>query len=407
MTDQQQSARLALEDGTVFHGRAFGAVDPPQSTPGEVVFNTAMTGYQEAISDPSYTGQILCMTAPEIGNYGIATEDGESDRPQVSGFVIRERSRTTSNYRSKIDLSTWLQRAGVLGIEHMDTRALVRKLRVEGAMRGVISSDGSVSDDALIEMAAHAPMMAGANLADRCTPEQPSRWTETLGAWPLARPVEHETSSTPLRIVALDCGAKHNIYRHLAELGCEVWAVPNGMAPADIRSMEPDGLMVSNGPGDPAAVERTVETLRELAGETPTFGICLGHQLLARALGARTFKLKFGHHGTNQPVRNVLTGQVEITSQNHGFSVDPDSLADAGAEVTHVHLNDQTIAGFRLIVRPLFSVQYHPEASPWPHDSAYLFDCFIEMMRSGRPVDGEMMLRAQRRRVQLPAGVPG
>jgi len=400
-------ARLALEDGTVFHGRAFGAVDPPRSTPGEVVFNTAMTGYQEALSDPSYTGQILTMTVPEIGNYGIAADDGESPEPQVAGFVIRERSRRASNYRSVIDLSTWLERADVLGIEHIDTRALVRKLRIKGAMRGVISSDASPTDAELIDMARHAPQMAGLNLADQCSPAEPRHWTETLGPWRLARPTEPRKDDRPLRVVALDCGAKHNIYRHFADLGCEVWAVPNGMPYEQIRDLNPDGLFISNGPGDPAAVDKTVNTLREINGSIPTFGICLGQQLLARAIDAETYKLKFGHHGANQPVRNVLTGHVEITSQNHGFCVDADSLNQRGGETTHIHLNDHTLAGFRLVDKPVFAVQYHPEAAPGPHDSAYLFDCFIEMMRTGEPINADTMRLAHRRRIHVPVLATG
>lgn len=393
-------ARLALEDGSVFAGRAFGACDQPVTSTGEVVFNTAMCGYQEAITDPSYSGQILTMTAPMMGNYGINPEDVESTRPQIAGFVIRELSRIPSNYRSTVDLSTWLADAGVLGIEGIDTRALVRLLRTNGSMRGVISCDESISHEELVSLARSIPSMAGQNLAACVSPRASTEWTEDLGEWSLMHSPDSESRATdqtakPLRVLALDCGAKRNIYRNLAERGCAVKVVPHDLRPEQIRKMKPDGLFISNGPGDPGAVEATIATLLTVAGEIPTFGICLGHQLLALALGAKTYKLKFGHRGANQPVRNLLTGRIEITSQNHGFCVDTDSLAGVGAEITHLHLNDQTLAGFRHLTRPMFCVQYHPEASPGPHDSAYLFDCFIEMMRTGRPVDAESMMRAQ------------
>ena len=381
----RSAARLVLEDGTVFSGLAFGAAGSAKSTTGEVVFNTAMTGYQEALTDPSYAGQILAMTAPMIGNYGVAADDVESAKPHVAGFVIRELSRVPSNQRSIIDLSTWLAKHGILGIEGIDTRALVRRLRQGGVVRGVISCDPSLSDQDLIDMARRSPRMNGQNLAATVSPREQAEWTEGLGEWSSCRRADGEPAQQ-FRVLALDCGAKRNIYRNLTERGCIVHIAPHDMSAEKIRAFNPDGLFISNGPGDPEAVAATVNTLREVAGEFPTFGICLGHQLLALALGAKTYKLKFGHRGANQPVRNILTGRVEITSQNHGFCVDPESLAGLDCEVTHVHMNDGTVAGFRHTVKPIFSVQYHPEASPGPHDSSYLFDGFIEMMKTCQPV---------------------
>ena len=364
-------ARLALEDGTVFRGFAFGSCDGSRPVAGEVVFNTALTGYQEAVTDPSYTGQILTFTAPLIGNYGISPEDLESDEPQVAGVVIRELSRIYSNHRAFTDLASWLAEAGVIGIQGVDTRALVRRLRIQGSMRGVISARTGLSDQELVEQALRSPPMSGRNLAAEVSPDEPSRWDE-------------QERPGALRVLVLDCGAKQNILRNLAERGCEVIVAPHDLTAEQIRAYEPDGLLVSNGPGDPAAVAETIKPLAEVAGEIPTFGICLGHQLLALALGARAYKLKFGHRGANQPVRNLETGRVEITSQNHGFCIDTETLDAIDCEATHVHLNDGTLAGFRHRSLPIFSVQYHPEASPGPHDSAYLFDNFIEMMENWR-----------------------
>jgi carbamoyl-phosphate synthase small subunit len=400
--DVSSTARLALEDGTVFHGRSFGA---PVMRTGEVVFNTAMGGYQEALTDPSYTGQILVMTAPEIGNYGVSPDDVEAATPCVAGFVVRELSRIRSNYRSNEDLAPWLARSGVPAIEGIDTRALVRILRTQGALRGVLSSDGARSDQDLVLAARNSPSMAGQNLAAQVSPTDRCGWSEDLGVW--APEAIRPRGARRFRVVALDCGAKRNIYRHLVDRGCEVIILPHDASPAAIRAERPDGLFISNGPGDPAVVEATIRTLREVAGSIPTFGICLGHQLLALALGATTWKLKFGHRGANQPVRNLLSERVEITSQNHGFCVDEASLRAAGGEATHLHLNDGTVAGFRHTERPIFSVQYHPEASPGPHDADYLFDCFIAMMESGRPISkAEMTAIQEARRVGLSSRHP-
>jgi carbamoyl-phosphate synthase small subunit len=386
--------RLALENGTVFHGRAFGACSEGAHATGEVVFNTAMTGYQEALTDPSYSGQILTMTATEIGNYGVAAEDVESAAIGASAFVVRRLTREPSNHRATQGLHDWLAAAGVVGLEGVDTRALVRMLRTEGALRGVVLAGAGPTDAELVARARALPSMAGQNLAGCVSPTASSRWSEGLGEWTLRG--QARAGERRFRVVALDCGAKRNIYRNLAERGCDVEVVPHDLTAAEIRARRPDGLFISNGPGDPAAVERTVATLREIAGEVPTFGICLGHQLLALALGATTWKLKFGHRGANQPVRNLLTDRVEITSQNHGFCVDEASLRAAGGEPTHIHLNDGTLAGFRHTAKPIFSVQYHPEASPGPHDSAYLFDCFITMMTTRRPITAADMDAAQR-----------
>jgi len=357
-----------------------------------------MVGYQEALTDPSYTGQVLVLTSPMIGNYGTGPQDVESVKVQVSGMVIRELSRVVSNYRSTDDLDTYLGKAGVLGIAEIDTRALTRKLRTAGVMQGVISDRADLSDAELVEIARKAPSMAGQNLVPLVGCSSKATWAETLGDWSMdqrmtgvAKPAKRH------KVLALDCGAKANILRNLSDRDCDVTVIPHDTSAVEIRRKfeagEFDGLFISNGPGDPAAVEKTVATLRELIrgeksarGSIPMFGICLGHQMLGLAIGATTFKLPFGHRGANQPVKNLLTGKVEITSQNHGFAVDPVSLAAVGGEATHTHLNDGTLAGFRLKDKPVFCVQYHPEASPGPHDSAYLFDAFVQMMDTKEPV---------------------
>lgn len=387
--------RLALADGAVFAGEGFGAADNALTVTAEVVFNTALTGYQEALTDPSYAGQILVMTSPLIGNYGVNPEDVESPRAQVSGFVVRELARRHSNYRADADLSAWLQRSGTLGLAGVDTRAITRRLRNAGVMPGVMSSDHALSDADLVRRAQAAPKMDGQNLAALASCASRQTWRESIGAeWELLEPKARATrADKPLRVLALDCGAKRNILRLLTRANCEVLVAPWNTPAAEIRAMrqrgEIDGLFISNGPGDPAAVEQTIHTLRDLvtdpADTLPTFGICLGHQLLALALGAKTYKLKFGHRGVNQPVRNLLSGRVEITSQNHGFAVDEASLRSVGGEPTHINLNDRSLAGFRMPDRPVFAVQHHPEASPGPHDAAYLFDEFVRMMRTGQP----------------------
>lgn len=390
-------ARLALADGTIFRGEAFGATGRGGAVTGEVVFNTAMSGYQESLTDPSYAGQILTATFPLIGNYGVNEEDVESGKVQVTGFVVRELARRHSNFRATTDLDDYLRQQGVLGLTGIDTRALTRRIRVSGAMPGALTDDASITDAQLVEIARGAPDMSGQNLVPGVGCSTSSSWAETLGEWAPPHPAPGETR---FRVLALDCGAKRNILRNLTDRGCEVTVIPHDTPAAQIRDMlargEADGLFVSNGPGDPAAVEQTIATLRDLltSGEpVPTFGICLGHQLLSLALGARTYKLKFGHRGANQPVLNTLSRAVEITSQNHGFAVDPASLPE-GAEITHINLNDQTCAGFRLTSRPVFAVQHHPEASPGPHDAGYLFDAFVEMMRTGQAPSAETMRRA-------------
>jgi carbamoyl-phosphate synthase small subunit len=367
-----RTAKLALEDGTVFTGRAFGAAG---ETAGEVVFNTSMTGYQEVLTDPSYRGQIVTMTYPLIGNYGTTAADGESRGVQVSGFVVRELTRVPSNFRSTKDLDGYLRDAGVTGLEGIDTRALVRRIRVRGAMTGILSTT-DLDDASLVKKARSAPGMAGRDLVREVIPGGPSAWTE--GFEPLAA---HVIPARPAdkHVVAIDYGMKWNILRCLTQSGCRVTVMPGTATAAEVLARSPDGVFLSNGPGDPAAVGYAVETVKGLVGKTPLFGICLGHQLLGLALGAKTFKLKFGHRGANQPVLNQRTGRVEITTQNHGFAVDPATLP-ANAEPTHLNLNDRTLEGLRHKEFPAFSVQYHPEAAAGPHDSSYLFEEFRQSM---------------------------
>ncbi|MGC8594553.1 MAG: glutamine-hydrolyzing carbamoyl-phosphate synthase small subunit [Candidatus Kryptoniota bacterium] len=360
-------AKLALSNGVVFTGECFGAEG---ETRGEVVFNTSMIGYQEILTDPSYCGQIVTMTYPHIGNYGINAEDVESTKPQVAGFVVREYSKFYSNHRAVESLGDYLKRYGIVGIEGIDTRKLTRIIREAGAMNAVISTE-EMDDDLLIKKARLVPSMAGLDLAKVVT---------TNHVYKYQADGRHDNGFS---VIAYDFGIKTNILRKLFERGCDVTVVPANFPADEVLQMDPDGVFLSNGPGDPAAVEYAIKNVRNLIGRKPIFGICLGHQILALAAGARTYKMKFGHRGANHPVKNLQKGTVEVTSHNHGFAVDPDSLPP-DYEITHIDLNDNVLEGFRHKSYPLFCVQYHPEASPGPHDSDYLFDDFLKMMDSVR-----------------------
>lgn len=377
MTD---SAKLALEDGTVFTGTSFGATG---EVDGEVCFNTSMTGYQEILTDPSYRGQIVTMTYPLIGNYGVNDEDLESAKPHLAGFVVRENSRLRSNFRSTGDLQEYLRHWGVVAIEGIDTRALVRRIRIHGALKGVLSTV-DLDDNSLVAKAKASPGLVGRDLVREVMPSEPVKWSEPLNDWAALRAERSDDESDPQdgqrpHVVALDYGMKWNIPRHLVDQGFRVTVMPGSATAKQVLEHDPDGVFLSNGPGDPEPLEYAIETIRGLLGRKPVFGICLGHQLLSLACGAKTFKLKFGHRGANQPVQSLDTGSVEITSQNHGFAVEEDNLPSA-LEVTHRNLNDGTIEGVRHRELPAFSVQYHPEASAGPHDSNYLFDRFRELI---------------------------
>jgi carbamoyl-phosphate synthase small subunit len=368
-------ALLALEDGTVFWGTPYGARG---ETFGEVVFNTNLTGYQEVLTDPSYKGQIVAMTYPLIGNYGVTDEDLESAGPQVEGFIIREGSRRVSNWRARLGLEEWLQQHGIVGIQDVDTRALTRHLRTRGAMRGAISTV-TLDPARLIAKVQASPGLIGRDLVCEVTCDRVYTWSRGEWRWPdghLPAPAAEER----FRVVAYDFGIKRNILRKLAMLGCEVTVVPAHTSAADVLRLDPDGVFLSNGPGDPEGVPYAIEAVRQLIGVKPIFGICLGHQILGLAFGGRTYKLKFGHRGGNQPVLHLPAQKVEITAQNHGFAVDAESLP-AELEVTHLNLNDRTVEGMRHRELPIFSVQYHPEASPGPHDSWYLFERFRALLR--------------------------
>ena len=366
-------AILVLEDGRTFAGASFGAEG---ETFGEMVFNTSMAGYQEILTDPSYAGQIVCMTYPLIGNYGVNEDDVESRRPWVEGFVVREASRIVSNWRATESLDSYLKKNNIVGIEHVDTRALVRHIRDKGAMRAGISSVEGIPK-ALLERVLASPEMQNRELASAVTV------SERFAYQAETRPIASVSSAeTKYHIVAFDFGVKTNSLREFAKFGCRVTVVPADTPASDVMALTPDGIFLSNGPGDPASMKSVIEEIKKLAEtQTPMFGICLGHQLIGSAFGGETYKLKFGHRGGNQPIKDLTTGKIEITSHNHGFAVDAASLPP-DVEVTHINLNDHTVAGLRHKTLPVFSVQYHPESAPGPHDSEYLFERFIELMKT-------------------------
>ena len=384
-------AKLVLEDGTVFKGWSFGAEG---EIDGEVVFNTSMTGYQEILTDPSYRGQIVTMTCPEIGNVGTNLEDLENQAPHLSGFIVKENCEVHSNFRADSSLHDFMVKHGVIGIEGLDTRALVRKLRIQGAMNGVLSTT-DLDDESLIAKAEQSLGLVGRDLVKEVLPSQPRDWTEKLSDWwhlndensndENANDEEVGTEASqdgPVpHVVALDFGMKWNIARHLVDQGCRVTILPGTSTADEVMAQDPDGIFLSNGPGDPEPLFYAIETIRNLLGKAPIFGICLGHQLLSLAAGAKTFKMKFGHRGANHPILNLETEKIEITTQNHGFAVSDEDLP-ACLEVTHRNLNDNTIAGVRHLQHPAFSVQYHPEASAGPHDSQYLFSQFRHMLNA-------------------------
>lgn len=381
LSRKRPPAILVLEDGSVYHGYAFAASG---ETLGEVVFNTGMTGYQEIITDPSYKGQIVTMTYPLIGNYGINPEDMESGGIHLEGFIVREYQPHPSNWRSRMTLKDFLESHGKLGVEGIDTRALTRRIRLEGAMRGIISAETADIDYLLSRVRAY-PGLVGRDLIKEVTCRYPYRWKE--GKEQALSSGEREAVASgrerPLRVVVLDCGVKYNILRNLEIVGCEVLVLPATTTGKEMLSYKPDGVLLSNGPGDPAALPYIVEATQHILGKVPIFGICLGHQILGQALGGRTEKLKFGHHGVNQPVKNMRSGRIEITSQNHGFVVVPDSLPDE-LEKTYDNLNDRTSEGMCSGSELAFSVQYHPEAAPGPHDVNYLFKKFVSLMEMKR-----------------------
>ena len=372
---ERPPAILLLEDGTVFKGFAFAGQG---RAVGEVVFNTSMTGYQEVLTDPSYKGQIVAMTYPLTGTYGINDEDMESSAIQVEAFIVREYQDFTSNWRSTRSLADFLNEFGKIGIEGIDTRALTRHLRVAGAMRGIIAT-GAWDAGELMDQLQAFPGLNDIDLVQFVTCEKPYVWRNGQRI-ETARPA-WSPDHPGYRVAALDCGIKYNILRKLEQAGCQVIVFPANTGPSEILSYNPDGIFLSNGPGDPSAVHYVIDSVRELLGKKPVFGICLGHQIMGLSLGGRTFKLKFGHRGANQPVKDLTTGRVEITAQNHGYCVDIDSLKHQRVRLTHINLNDNTLEGMQPLDVPAFCVQYHPEASPGPHDASYLFDRFIELMR--------------------------
>jgi carbamoyl-phosphate synthase small subunit len=367
-------AIIALEDGTIFEGRSFTG---PGETSGEIVFNTGMSGYQEVLTDPSYKGQIVTMTYPLIGNYGVNPEDMESDKIQVEAFLIKEYCDVPSNFRSTGTLAEFLKKHNILGIEGFDTRALTRHIRTAGALKGVISTE-DLDPESLVAKAKGSAGLVGRDLVREVTCSEPYGWKENK---PTPGSSFSSTTEGKHKVVCYDFGLKYNMLRLLTERGCSVQVVPATTSADEVLAMNPDGIFLSNGPGDPAGVPGVVENLQALLGKKPIFGICLGHQMLGLAYGGDTFKLKFGHRGANQPVKDLTTGKIEITSQNHGFCVNAESLPPEEVEVTHINLNDNSVEGIRHKKHPVFSVQYHPENAPGPHDSVYLFDRFVEMMK--------------------------
>lgn len=358
-----RTAILVLEDGRTFHGASFGAEG---ETFGEMVFNTSMSGYQEILTDPSYAGQIVCMTYPLIGNYGVNPEDVESRQPWAAGFVVKEASRIRSNWRSTQSLDEYLKENGIVGIEGIDTRALVRHIRDKGAMRAAVSTQASAEE--LLEKVLASPDMNDRELASEVTADEAFDYPAVGDA--------------KYHIVAYDFGVKTNSLREFAKYGCRITVVPAATPASEVLALQPDGIFLSNGPGDPSSMQSVVDEIKKLAGsQVPMFGICLGHQILGQVFGGTTYKMKFGHRGGNQPIKDLTTGKVEITSHNHGFAVNADSLP-ADIEVTHINLNDNTVAGLRHKTLPVFSVQYHPESAPGPHDSEYLFERFIDLMQN-------------------------
>ena len=374
-------AFIALEDGTIFEGISFGAQGERS---GEIVFNTSMSGYQEIMTDPSYKGQIVTMTYPLIGNYGINQYDAESSGPKVEGFIIKENSKIASNFRSEKSLGQYLKENNIISIENIDTRSLTLHIRTKGAMKGIVSTI-DLNPKSLIKKAKNSPGLIGRDLVKEVTCKKsykaetvlaPGSRLQTQGN----KLVSSLQPNTRFKVIAMDFGIKYNILRCLMDVGCDVTVVPGDTKAKDILAENPDGIFLSNGPGDPAAVTYAIEEIKKLLGKKPIFGICLGHQLLGLALGGKTYKLKFGHRGANHPVKDLKTGKIDITSQNHGFCVDINSLNQDEVELTHINLNDDTLEGMRHKRFPVFSVQYHPEASPGPHDSRYLFKRFVEMM---------------------------
>lgn len=373
-------AKLALENGTVFTGEHFGAEG---EISGEVCFNTSITGYQEILTDPSYAGQIVTMTYTQIGNYGVNSDDVESVKPQVSGFVVKEYFDFHSNWRANMSLGEWLKQHNIIAIQGIDTRMLTKILRSQGAMRGVLSTK-DLNDESLVKKAKASPEMTGLDLAKDVTTKKQYHWN-TVDKTPFALTTKNgEKNDGRFKVVVYDYGVKQNILRRLASYGCDLTVVPASTSAEDVLAMNPDGIFLSNGPGDPDAVKYAIMNLKKLIGKKPMFGICLGHQLLALALGGKTYKLKFGHRGANHPVKNLHNNEIEITSQNHGFAVDWKSMDESQVELTHINLNDRTVEGFQHKKLPLFCVQYHPEASPGPHDSDYLFSKFVKMMSENK-----------------------